>query len=71
MTDIFIERLKKIDNRLEILEAETQRLSDLLNELEHATLNMVDEKIEKAMLGVVFDDELESAIDDLRSELEG
>lgn len=71
MRDRLIERLNSFDKRLDVLENEVQRLTNLLNEFEHATLQMVDEKIENAMIGIVSEDDIDNLEWDLRVWTEG
>ncbi|MGY3815055.1 hypothetical protein ACWOA6_05870 [Globicatella sulfidifaciens] len=71
MEDRLIERLNSFDKRLDELENEVQRLTNLLNEFEHATLQMVDEKIESAMIGTVSEDDIDNLEWDLRVWTEG
>lgn len=71
MEDRLIQRLNSFDKRLDVLENEVQRLTNLLNEFEHATLQMVDEKIESAMIGTVSEDDIDNLEWDLRVWTEG
>lgn len=71
MEDRLIERLNNLDKRLDELENEVQKLTNLLNEFEHATLQMVDEKIENAMIGTVSEDDIDNLEWDLRVWTEG
>lgn len=71
MEDRLIERLNSFDKRLDVLENEVQRLTNLLDEFEHATLQMVDEKIESAMVGTVSEDDIDNLEWDLRVWTEG
>lgn len=71
MEDRLIERLNNFEKRLDELENEVQRLTNLWNEFEHATLQMVDEKIENAMIGTVSEDDIDNLEWDLRVWTEG
>lgn len=71
MEDRLIERLNNFIERLDELENEVQRLTNLLNEFEHATLKMVDEKIENAMIGTVSEEDIDNLEWDLRVWTEG
>lgn len=71
MEDRLIERLNNFEKRLDELENEVQKLTNLLNEFEHATLQMVDEKIENAMIGTVSEDDIDNLEWDLRVWTEG
>lgn len=71
MEDKLMERLNDFEKRLDKLENEVQKLTNLLNEFEHATLQMVDEKIENAMIGTVSEEDIDNLEWDLRVWTEG